>query len=53
MDLVEVIRQVARVFIQYCNITFKLGGFTVSVASCFIFAGLVVLIISFIRGLAD
>lgn len=53
MDLMEIFRQVGLFFFRICAVEFDFGPYRVSVASVLIFAGLLVIVISFVRRLGD
>lgn len=53
MDVLYVFRPVVDFFIRYCSVVVTVGGFSFTVGSMFIWCGVVVIVWSFIRRLAD
>lgn len=53
MDVMELFRQVAQLFIKFWSIRMTIGGHTVTVGAVVIFVLAVGLIVSFMRGVSD
>lgn len=53
MDVLELFRMVAGLFIKFWSIELQVGQYTITVGAVVIFCGIVGLIISFLKGVAD
>lgn len=53
MDVLELFRMVANLFIKFWSIELHIGQFTVSVGAVVIFCLVVGLIMSFLKGVSD
>ena len=53
MDLAKLFKQVANLFIKYFSMTFTFNGMKISVGAVLLFVALAVVLISFVRSLAD
>lgn len=49
MDIMELFRRVCNLFVKYFSITFTVGGYKISVASVYVFCGLVLLVVFLLR----
>ncbi len=53
MDLAELFKQVANLFVRYFSMSFTFNGRKISVGAVLLFVALAVVLISFVRSLAD
>lgn len=53
MEVGTVFQYVASAFIQVCGMKFYMFGFELSIATIFIWSGIALIVIKFLRGLLD
>lgn len=53
MDILDLFRKVADLFIYYCSIRLPINGYNITVGAVFIFCGIAGILIKFVRGMAE
>lgn len=51
MDLMILLKEVISILKYYWSISFTIGGYSVTIGSAFIFVGVVILLIAFLKGI--
>lgn len=53
LDIIDVFRSVADLFIYYCSIRLPIRDFDITIGAVLIFCGIAGILISFIKGMAE